>query len=231
MPIPKPRRSAQPIRNLTSEQCRTAARLKRDLHQESPARLSVWYAVGQFADETLPSFLEGRGGNFAEALAKALGCSRSELYAARKFARVYTARQAKALESKLSWSRILRLIAIDNPKQRKRLETACIRGNWTVSQLDRQIRIRLGRQRSLGQGGRPSRRPLDVKDALADLDRRLGTLLSWYRKLGGSEGAAEEPTSKGRVFGEKQLPPAIRRKLKSAMESLDELRQAVHRQL
>jgi predicted nuclease of restriction endonuclease-like (RecB) superfamily len=50
-----------------------------------------------------------------------------------------SSRSGKIIISKLSFSHIAELIAIDDPTQRAFYEVECIRGNWSVRELKRQI--------------------------------------------------------------------------------------------
>jgi len=81
------------------------------------------------------------------------GFSPDNLEAMRRFYLSYPVEISEALMRKflLSWSHYRLLIRIDEPLKREFYEAECIRGNWSVRQLDRQIQSMLYERTALSK--------------------------------------------------------------------------------
>jgi hypothetical protein len=122
-------------------------------------------------------------------------------------------------------------VAIGDGRIRRTLLNGCRSKNWSVRQLEHEIRSQVGRQRPFGRGGRPSRRPESFQDALADIDRLMTAIIRWYRALepevaADSEGSSRRSGSR-RLFDLDQIPPELRRRITDAIERLERVREAV----
>jgi len=229
---------SKPARDLADaispQQKKTVRRLQEQLHASSPAALSVWHELGCLAHVLASDGMASLGRNRVLALAELLGCSPAYVYQARKFARLYSTSDVAEREGKISWSKLSRLVQITDETQRRRLEKECIAKQWTVKQLEREIRGRFGRQRHWGHGGRRSHRPQNLIEALGDLDRHLTGIVRWYQSLEnqGPE-ATPESTRRGsrsasrKTFDIEGIPPVLRRRIGETVRDLEGLRHAV----
>jgi hypothetical protein len=163
-----------------------------------------------------------------DALADMVQCRPNSVYRAGKLARCYSTSEVVKLEEKLTWSRIAPLVAIDDQDRREELQRECIAKGWNVRELRYAIRGRVGRLRSRGRGGRPSRRPQSLPEALADLDRLLNAIVHWYR--GFEHAAASESADPPRrrrsrkvTFDIDQFPPDLRTRLPAIIRGLEDL--------
>jgi hypothetical protein len=158
-------------------------------------------------------------------------CSSQVVGKARKFARFYSAPQAAKLQGQASWEQMQRLVAINDATVRRRLLNGCRSKNWSLRQLEDEIRGQVGRQRPFGRGGRPSRRPESLQEALADIDRLMTAIVRWYRALE-PEAVADSERASGRsasrrLFNLDQFPPQLRSRITDAIERLERVRTAV----
>jgi len=174
---------------------------------------------------------ETYGQKTLDALAELADCSSQVVGKARKFARFYTASEAVELQDEASWEQIQRIVAIGDGQIRRNLINGCRSKNWSVRQLEHEIRSHVGRQRPFGRGGRPSRRPESLQGALADIDRLMTAIIRWYRALEPEVAADSERLSprsaSRRTFDLDQIPRQLRRRITDAIQSLEEVREAV----
>jgi hypothetical protein len=124
-----------------------------------------------------------------------------------------------------------RIVAIGDVRIRRNLLNGCRSKNWSVRRLEHEIRSQVGRQRPFGRGGRPSRRPESLQDALADIDRLMTGIIRWYRDqepevAADSERSARRSAS-GRHFDLDQIPPQLRGRITDAVERLERVRETV----
>jgi len=166
----------------------------------------------------------------SSSLAELVGRTPSVIYQARKFQRFYSTEQVAQLEGKLSWGRIVPLVSIDDDKPRRRIQEKCIDQDWSVLQLTREIRTRLGRQRHWAHGGQVSRPPRNVLEAMSELDRLLSAVVRWYRSLQRAASSGATAGSK-RPFDLAQFPPVLRRRIAVAIGGLEELLEVVEYEL
>ena len=184
----------------------------------TPVTLSNWHRLGRIAQGLSLNRSETYGQKTLEALAELVGCSSQVVGKARKFARLYpAAAQAASLEATVTWEQLQRIVAIGDAGIRRNLLNGCSSKNWSVRQLEREIRRRAGRQRPFGRGGRPSRRPQSLQEALTDFDRLATGIVHWYRALEPEEPADSERSSG--LFDLDQIPPQLRRRITDAVES------------
>jgi hypothetical protein len=178
---------------------------------------------------------ETYGKKTLDALAELAGCSSQVVGKARKFARLYpAASQAADLEASATWEQLQRIVAIDDVGIRGNLLNGCRSKNWSVRQLEREIRRRAGRQRPFGRGGRPRRRPESLREALTDFDQLATGIVRWYRALEPAAAESERPSPRSasrRLFDLEQIPPALRRRIGKAVEGLEGVREAVQRSM
>jgi hypothetical protein len=195
------------------------------------APVSKWHRLGRIAQGLSLSRSETYGQKTLDALAELADCSSQVVGKARKFARFYTASEAANLEGKATWEQIQRIVAIGNGRIRRNLLNDCRSKNWSVRQLEHEIRSQVGRQRPFGRGGRPSRRPESLQEALADIDRLMTAIIRWYRALEPEVAADFERSSRRsasrRLFDLDQLPRQLRRRITGAIERLERVREAV----
>jgi hypothetical protein len=147
------------------------------------APVSKWHRLGRIAQGLSLSRSETYGQKTLDALAELADCSSQVVGKARKFARFYSAPQAKKLQGQASWEQMQRIVAIGDVRIRRNLLNGCRSKNWSVRQLEREIRSQAGRLRPFGRGGRRSRRPESLQDALADFDQLATGIVRWYRAL------------------------------------------------
>src|ERR1700733_1387848 len=157
--------------------------LRQALRAGTQVTLSKWHRLGQIARDVSLNRSETYGQKTLDALAELADCSSQVVGKARKFARLYTPSEAASLETTVTWEQLQRIVAIGDGRIRTTLLNGCRSKNWSVRQLEREIRRRAGRQRSFGRGGRPSRRPESLQEALADIDRLMTQIIRWYRAL------------------------------------------------
>jgi hypothetical protein len=199
--------------------------LREALLAGAPVRLSNWHRLGRIAQGLSSNRSETYGQKTLDALAELAGCSSQVVGKARKFARSYTPPQAAELQAQASWEQMQRLVAINDGTVRRRLLNACRSNNWSIRQLEHEIRGRVGRQRPFGRGGRPSRRPENLQEALGDLDRLTTQIIRWYRALQPEMAVDTERSS--RPFDLDQIPPQLRRRITDAVERLERVREVV----
>jgi hypothetical protein len=229
------RKSKRLWTTLSARQQKTVQKLQTALSSGSQIRLADWHVLGELAHALSTGGQAAYGRRTVDTLAELLGCAPSVVLKARKFARFYSAPEAATLESKVSWSEMHRLIAIDDASTRMKLLGECSSNSWTLRQLEREIRSQVGRQRRFGHGGRSTRRPQSQRELLSDLDRLLTSILHWYhplRAVASRDGATHSQnrpsrTSSGESFGIDQLSPPLRHRIADAMGYLEELRHAV----
>ena len=221
-------------KSLSAAQRKTVLKLREAQSSGSPIELARWHQLGDLAQTLSANGRATYGHQTVDSLAELVGCSPSVISKARKFAQVCTASEALKLESKLSWSAIGRLIAIEDAATRKKLISDCVSHDWSLRELEREIRARVGRQRNFGHGGRSGRRPRTLNELLGDLDRLLVPVLHWYRNLepaesakGGRPDQATSRSSSSQSCSVEQLPLPLRRRVVETMRGLEELRHAV----
>jgi hypothetical protein len=123
-----------------------------------------------------------------------------------------------------------RLLGVDDKTRRQELLRQC--GQWTVKELEDQIRVQIGRQRSFAHGGRPSRLPQSRPEALAQLESLLTTLLRWHRGLeravpsSAASKSLKQTPSRG-TTGLDLFPRPLRLELDATMGHLERLREQV----
>jgi hypothetical protein len=157
--------------------------LRQKLDADSRPTLAEWRRLGVFVEALWLEPSQTYGKQRIQALAELIGRPPDSIYRARKFAQLYTAAEARDLEGRLSWVHLIDLLALQHERYRREFQRECLAKGWTSRQLKREIRVRLGRQRSRGQGGRPPRRPTTELEALNQLDEMLTTLLRWFDNL------------------------------------------------
>jgi DUF1016 N-terminal domain len=215
---------------LSPQERKTVKRLRLALRNGSEKRLSTWHLAGRLAAALTDRASHGQ--QFMNGLATLIGVSPSVLHRARKFVALYDSANAERLEGKLGWSRIGLLVGVANEGERNQLERDCIDQNWSVRRLQLEIRGRLGRQRQAGHGGRPSRRPQTLVEALSELDRLLSSIVHWY---GGLESRRPNqqavPSNKRRSRSAKrpgfeigQFPPPLWKEIEETMRRIHALR-------
>jgi len=195
------------------------------------APVSKWHRLGSLALRLSSDHKAIYGHNTLDALADLVDSTSQVVGKARKFARLYAAAEATDLDGNVTWEQMQRIVAIGDVRIRRNLLNGCGSKNWSVRQLEREIRRQVGRQRPFGRGGRRSRRPESLQDALADIDRLMTAIIRWYRALEPEVAADSERSSRRsagpRRFDLDQLPPQLRRRITDAIERLERVREAV----
>jgi hypothetical protein len=148
------------------------------------------------------------------------------------FAGLYSATEVAELEGQLSWLHIVELLGIKDERQRQKFQRECVAKQWSSGELKREIRARVGRQRRWGQGGRPSHRPRNLPEALADLDRLLSGVVRWYGGLEtarASELAERSARRRSRkvTFDVSQFPQRLREEIEDTIRRVEQLRHQV----
>lgn len=164
------------------------------------------------------------------------GTSSELLRKARVFASRYSKSDLNRLESLcrkyktvLGRSLVDRLATIHDTQVRQEIEERAIRLRWSKIWVDREIRSRFGRRRSLG---RSPHRPKDATEALSEIVRLCLKLTRWGEVMGWTPVTGRvEPSSKDveAVLGE--LPDHLVDKLKKALRAALNLQEAAEREL
>jgi hypothetical protein len=216
---------------LSPAQQSAVRRLREALSAGAPVTLPKWHRLGRIARDLSLNRRETYGQRTLDALAELVGCSSQVVGKARKFARLYPASQAANLGATATWEQLQRIVAIGDVGIRRNLLNGCRSKNWSVRQLAREIRLREGRQRPFGRGGRPSRRPENLQEALTDFDQLATGIVRWYRALEPEVAADSERSSRRSAsrqpFDLDQIPPALRRRIGDAIGGLERVREAV----
>ncbi len=216
---------------LSPAQQSAVRRLRGALRAGSPVTLSKWHRLGGIALTLTSDHKASYGHNTLEALADLVDSNSQVIGKARKFARFYTAPEATDLEGKITWEQMQRIVAIDDVRIRRKLLNGCGSKNWSVRQLEREIRGQVGRQREWGRGGRPSRRPESLQEALTHFDQLATGIVRWYRSLEPDVAVDAETTTRRsanrRPFDLAQIPPALRRRIGDAIKGLESAREAI----
>jgi len=212
-------------------QQRTVRALRESLCTGSPARLSKWHQLGRLAQTLSSNHKETYGQNTLDALAEMVDSTSQVVGKARKFARLYTAAESVDLEGTATWEQMRPVVVVNDARIRRNLLNACRSKNWSLRELEHEIRRQVGRQRSFGRGGRPSRRPESLQDAMADFDRLATAIVRWYHALEPEVAADSERSSQRsasqQLFDLDQIPPPLRRRISDAVQSLEEARAVV----
>jgi hypothetical protein len=225
------RKSKKLWTTLSSGQKKTVQKLRTALSSGVQIKLTDWHLLGVLAQSLSTGGQAAYGQQTLDGLGELVGCAPSVIAKARKFARLYSASNAVKLEGKLSWSVIERLLWIDDESIRSSLEADCLSKKMSLRKLEREIRSRVGRRRRFGHGGRSTHRPESLREALADFDRLVTSIVRWYRALetevpADSERTASRAASR-KTFDLDQIPPLLRHRISDAIHSLEEVRQAV----
>jgi hypothetical protein len=195
------------------------------------APVSKWHRLGRLALRLSSDHKAIYGHNTLDALADLVDSTSQVVGKARKFARLYAAAEATDLDGKVTWEQMQRIVAIGDVRTRRNLLNGCRSKNWSVRQLEREIRRQVGRQRPFGRGGRLSRRPESLQEALADIARLMTAIIRWYRALEPEVAADSERSSRrsasGRLFDSDQIPQQLRGRITDAIERLERVREAV----
>jgi hypothetical protein len=212
---------------LNPKRTRTIEWLQQEFGKDEPPPLIVWHRLGRLAGKLAPKGSQSYGRQGVQALAELIGLPPNRIYQARKFAKSYSASDVADLKG-LTWLHIIDLLGVEDEEQRRKFQAECLKKKWTTGKLQREIRSRVGRQRSRGRGGRPSRRPQSLPEALADLDRLLSSIVHWYRgfeRAAASEAADAPRRKRSRkvTFDIEQFPPDLRTRLPAAIRSLEDL--------
>ncbi len=220
---------------LDAKQRQTIEWLRQAFASDDPPSLAAWHKLGLLAQELAPKSspqdgpqrVETYGKRQVQLLAKLIGCRPTRVYQARMFAEIYPDSDADVapLEG-LSWLHIGALLAVKDEKQRRKLQKECRNRKWSSGKLQREIRARVGRQRSRGQGGLPLRPPTTELEALIQLDELLTKLLHWYDSLQrrspdvpvGSPASAKAAARA--AFGLDEMSPELRKELADNLERL-----------
>ncbi len=225
------RKSKRLWATLSAGQKKTVQKLRTAMSSRLQIGLTDWRRLGELVQSLSANGQATYGQQTLDGLAELVGCAPSIVGKARKFARYYSASEAANLQGEVSWSVIQRLIAIDDELVRKTLLKDCVSHEWTLRELEREIRSRVGRQRDWGHGGRSTRRPENLQEALADFDRMVTGLVRWYRSMEPEMAADSErlrPQSASRkTFDLDQIPPLLRHRIGDAIERLQKVRESV----
>jgi hypothetical protein len=229
------KRAAKLRDTLKTEQRLTIKWLRQEFASDVPASLAVWHKLGLLARDLAPKYspqdgqqrVQTYGKRRVQLLAKRIGLLPNRIYEARRFAAVYSDFDSDVAPLKdLSWLHVVELLAVKDEKQRRKFQAECLKAKWTTGKLQLEIRTRVGRQRSRGQGGRPLRHPATELEALIQLDEMLTKLIHWYDSLPRPSSDVRVSSQKPRkraaraVFGVDQMSDELRRELVENLEPL-----------
>jgi hypothetical protein len=208
---------------------KTILSLRQKLGANSQPTLADWRRLGVLAERLWLEPSHTYGKQHVQALAELVGRPPDRMYQARKFAQLYSAAETADLEGQLSWFHFIDLLGLKNVEQRRKFQNECLKKGWNARQLKREIRVRLGRQRRRGQGGRPPRRPTSELEALYELDEMLTMLVRWYDNLQPASPGAQSNSQKSAkraarsVFDVEHMSAELRKELADNMERLRRL--------
>jgi hypothetical protein len=107
-----------------------------------------------------------------------------------------------------------RLASVPMPL-REEIQRECVEGNWSVAELGKAIKKRLGRRR---HGGRRRRVSREAADVLVQLEEMTDTWRRWFRRA--ADGEDDRPILDG-------LPARVREKVREVDAAMSGLRDAV----
>ena len=184
-------------------------------------RLRAMYRIGQEAMKQKAPRQETYGKAVTGQLAEEHGISESDVFAARQFAERYTGKELKELIAMcqaagypLGKSHIAKLITARNKRERKRLQTKCIREGWTTKTLQANLKRKYGKRSPGGAKLHPPKSVDDAKTKIADLCRKL---LDFHEAM-----KSADPESDGEC-GLSDLPEGLRKQLGRTMTQVRKL--------
>lgn len=146
------------------------------------------------------------------------------LYRAREFAKwrkeeVRRLAHTKGKSGKsLSWEHVIRLLAVDDEKKRRRLVQSWCRHEFTVRRWQREIQ----KADQLRPGGRPPAKPETLSDALLQVVEMASRWIMWHENNLGKAPEGKEPFLD-------QFPPKLNGMMTAALPDIENIRDVAER--
>ena len=118
----------------------------------------------------------------------------------------------------LGRSHVFKFMTVPRGSQRRAFQSQAIKNGWTMGRIRQELRRQFGHRR---QGGRRPRLPVNVPDALSQLDEMCLAWTRWYDLL------AEAPDRRKKRCKLSDLPDPVHGRLVQAKDTIRDLRTAV----